>query len=125
VARTEARGTGPSMAQDFVVFGFLYAFDTFFKEVDFVPVVWESKILEVKKHQEFVDVQIRGPYRHWHHRHLFKNLQGSVEMIDAVHYELPFGKLGKLLAKSLVEKRLNTIFDYREKKVREIFPGSS
>jgi ligand-binding SRPBCC domain-containing protein len=42
-------------------------------------------------------------------------------MTDIVSYEIPFGVLGKLAHPLIVKKKLEEIFDYRFKKVDEIF----
>jgi ligand-binding SRPBCC domain-containing protein len=68
-----------------------------------------------------VDEQRKGPYKIWHHEHHFREIQGGVEMIDIVSYELPFGLIGNLVHPILVKQKLKEIFDYRFKKVEEIF----
>ena len=62
---------------------------------------------------EFVDVQVRGPYRLWHHTHRFEPVDGGTLMRDVVRYALPFGLLGRLAHAWLVKADLEAIFDYR------------
>jgi hypothetical protein len=38
-----------------------------------------------------------------------------------VHYALPYGRLGRLLHKTLVRKRLQAIFDFRQDRLAAIF----
>lgn len=85
------------------------------------PVKWVTEINSVRDQKEFVDTQIKGPYSIWHHRHLFKEIDGGIEMIDIVHYKLPFGFLGKLLERLVVRKKLESIFNYREKVIHQYF----
>lgn len=86
-----------------------------------LSVKWVSQIRSVKDQREFADVQLSGPYKHWHHRHLFVEKEGKVEMIDIIHYKLPFGLLGKLAEKLIVRKKLNNIFDHRERTIQSLF----
>ena len=45
--------------------------------------------------ERFVDVQLSGPYRLWHHTHEFRpHPDGGTLMTDTVRYALPFGPLG-------------------------------
>lgn len=76
-----------------------------------IPVTWVTEISHVKEHELFVDEQRFGPYRFWHHQHLFRAVDGGVEMRDIVHYALPPG--GGLARRWLVAPRLKEIFDYR------------
>jgi ligand-binding SRPBCC domain-containing protein len=68
-----------------------------------------------------VDEQRKGPYKIWHHEHHFKQIDKGIEMLDIVSYEIPFGFLGKIAHPLIVKSKLNEIFDYRFKKVEEIF----
>ena len=86
-----------------------------------IPLSWLTEIRSVKDKSEFVDVQLRGPYKIWHHRHIFKEVEGGIEMIDMVHYKLPFGLLGKLMEKLIVKGKVERIFDYREKVIQDAF----
>ena len=86
-----------------------------------IPVTWVTEITHVSEGAYFVDEQRVGPYRIWHHRHFFKEIPGGVEMTDIVDYQLPLGILGKLVHPFLVGPRLNAIFDFRFKKLVELF----
>ena len=82
---------------------------------------WESRIAEYEKDVSFADEMLRGPYKTWYHVHRFKTVSNGVEMFDRVEYELPFGPLGRLAHWVLVRRQLQAIFDYREKRIRQIF----
>lgn len=86
-----------------------------------LPMKWITEIKYVHDHKYFVDEQRKGPYKIWHHEHHFKEVEGGVEMTDIVSYELPLGFLGKLVHPFLVKGKLEEIFDYRFKKVDELF----
>jgi ligand-binding SRPBCC domain-containing protein len=86
-----------------------------------IPITWVTEITHVDKPSRFVDEQRFGPYRFWHHKHLFRPIQGGVEMEDIVDYAMPFGPLGSLPHAFLVRRRLEGIFDYREGTLRRMF----
>ncbi len=82
---------------------------------------WITEITHVKEGEYFVDEQRFGPYKMWHHKHFINSIEGGVEMEDIVDYKLPFGKLGQLSHPFLVKPKLEEIFEYRRKKLIELF----
>lgn len=82
---------------------------------------WVTEITHVKENYYFVDEQRKGPYAFWHHKHFIKEVDGGIEMTDIVHYQLPFGFLGRLVNSIFVKKQLEQIFEYRRKKLNELF----
>ena len=88
-----------------------------------IPIHWTTAISVWNPPFEFVDVQLRGPYVLWHHRHTFESLGDSTRMVDEVNYRLPFGWLGRVMNSLLVGRDLNSIFKYRERTVNRLFEG--
>ena len=86
-----------------------------------IPLYWMTEITHVKDRKFFVDEQRFGPYSLWHHQHHFREVGGEVEMTDIVHYKLPLWVLGDLAHGLFVKKKLREIFEYRFRKVEEIF----
>jgi ligand-binding SRPBCC domain-containing protein len=86
-------------------------------------VPWTTEITQVREPEFFVDEQRSGPYRLWHHQHHFRAVDGGVEMTDLIHYQLPFGVIGDLLAGAFVERRVAAIFAWRRQVLRELFGG--
>ena len=86
-----------------------------------IPLRWESVISEFEAGRMFADEQVRGPYRHWYHRHLFGTVDGGVEIEDLVEYELPFGVLGRIVHAAIVRRQLGQIFGFRQERMRERF----
>ena len=82
---------------------------------------WVTEITHVVDKQYFVDEQRFGPYVLWHHKHFLKEIPGGVEMEDIVDYKIPFGALGRLMNPILVQPKLNEIFEFRRKRLIEIF----
>ena len=82
---------------------------------------WMTEITFVKDNSYFIDEQRFGPYALWHHKHFFEADGDSVKMTDVVHYALPLGFIGRIMNALVVKNKLKEIFDYRVKKVDEIF----
>ena len=78
-----------------------------------IPTNWGTEITHVKKYKLFVDEQRVGPYKIWHHEHLFRVEGEGVLMIDIVSYKLPFGIIGKLLNTLFIKNKIQDIFNYR------------
>lgn len=82
---------------------------------------WLTEIENAREHEYFVDEQRAGPYRFWYHAHTFSQAQKGVKMIDHVTYAAPFDPLGDLVNAIWIRGRLNGIFEYRHRKIAEIF----
>ena len=82
---------------------------------------WVTEITHVVEGEYFVDEQRFGPYALWHHKHFIKEIPGGVEMEDIIDYKVPMGILGQLVHPILVKPKLNEIFEYRRKKLIELF----
>ena len=78
-----------------------------------VRLPWISRIEDWQEDRSFVDRQVRGPYRLWHHRHEFIPYAGGTVVRDVVHYALPLGRLGELALAAFVRRDLQRIFDFR------------
>ena len=86
-----------------------------------IPIFWMTEITHVEKHRRFVDEQRVGPYKLWHHQHLFEQTADGVLMTDIVHYSLPLGILGNIAHALFVKKQLRDIFDYRYQQIEKHF----
>lgn len=78
-----------------------------------IPMRWVTEITHVVPLRLFVDEQRFGPYRFWHHQHLFRETPGGLEMEDIVHYALPFGPLGRVANALVTAGQVNRIFEFR------------
>ena len=86
-----------------------------------IPTKWVTEITHVVDKSYFVDEQRFGPYALWHHAHFIKEIDGGVEMEDLINYKVPLGWLGQLVHPFLVKPKLNEIFEYRRKKLIELY----
>ena len=86
-----------------------------------IPLKWVTLIKEVNTLRNFTDTQKTGPYSLWEHTHTFEKKDNGTLMTDKVLYKLPFGPFGILAYSVFVKKKLERIFDYREKIIKDIF----
>jgi ligand-binding SRPBCC domain-containing protein len=92
-----------------------------------LPVRWDTLIQSWEPPHRFVDVQVRGPYRLWHHTHELEPLDGgsATLMRDTVRYALGFGAAGELAHRVLVRRDLEAIFDFRAQRVPALLDGAA
>jgi len=70
----------------------------------------------------FTDIQLRGPFARWHHRHAFRSLPGGGTAItDEVDYALPLGALGRAVAGRWVGREVAGLFAYRKAALHQRF----
>jgi ligand-binding SRPBCC domain-containing protein len=85
-----------------------------------IPFSWQTEIQRWNPPEVVVDVQRRGPYKHWVHTHRFREEQGITVIEDEVQYALPYAPLGELVY-PLVRLQLHRIFRYRQRAIRAYF----
>ena len=81
-----------------------------------IPLDWLTRIAEWVPSDRFVDEQLVGPYKLWHHTHEFESSGDGTLMRDTVRYAFPLWPLGELAA-PLVRRELTQIFDYRREAI--------
>jgi ligand-binding SRPBCC domain-containing protein len=86
-----------------------------------VPLRWQSEITAWEPPHRFVDVQRRGPYRHWWHEHRFERVEGGTRASDRVVYAPPGGPLAGLVHALVVGRDVRSIFRYRAQQLDELF----
>lgn len=81
---------------------------------------WRTLISAWQPDDLFIDDQIKGPYKKWHHTHRFEEVPGGTLISDEVIFQIPAGIFGKLV-KPFILKDIRSIFEFRQKKIKEIF----
>ncbi len=85
------------------------------------PLEWVTEITHIKEKVFFVDEQRIGPYKMWHHEHIFEIKKDGILMTDIITYIPPFGLLGRVANQLFIKRRINEIFDYRENVLNQTF----
>ena len=83
-----------------------------------IPIKWRTEISAWQPPFRFVDQQLKGPYKLWHHEHTFEEVDGKTIVHDNVHY-IPRG--GSLIHRFMVKPDLEKIFRFRHDRLTEIF----
>ena len=86
-----------------------------------IPVRWRTEITHFEPPRRFVDVQLQGPYRIWHHEHTFRSVPEGTELGDRVRFLPKGGPLAPLLVRFFVRKDVLAIFGYREAQIASRF----
>jgi ligand-binding SRPBCC domain-containing protein len=87
----------------------------------FLPIraPWVARIIEFEWNRHFVDVQEKGPFKSWHHRHQFaaetRNGINGTLVGDVVDYDLGFGPFGAFAQKLFVARQMQQNFTHRQK----------
>jgi len=83
-----------------------------------LPLRWRSCIRVWEPPRRFVDEQVRGPYRRWHHEHLLEEVAEGTCCRDVVDYEVVGGRWLNAL---FVRPDLLKIFRFRQQTLAEMF----
>jgi hypothetical protein len=86
-----------------------------------IPLRWTSEIVEWDPPHRFIDLQLSGPYKLWHHEHRFESRDGGTLITDTVNLSLPMGFMGTLAYKIKVQSDVRAIFTFRQEKIRSLF----
>jgi ligand-binding SRPBCC domain-containing protein len=79
---------------------------------------WIARITEFEWNYYFADVQQKGPFKQWHHRHEFlaetrDGVSGTL-VRDLIEYEIGFGFLGAITDSLLVGRQMRRTFAQRQ-----------
>ena len=85
-----------------------------------LPMRWRSLIREWQPPHQFVDEQLRGPFRQWIHTHTFEPRDGGTLVRDVVRYAVLFDFIAHPL---LVRGDMERIFAFRQEALRQKFGG--
>lgn len=78
-----------------------------------VPVRMTSRITAMKTPDYFIDEQVRGPFRTFHHVHEFSADAGETVMIDRIAFTAPFGPAGRLAERLFLARYLRHLIEIR------------
>jgi ligand-binding SRPBCC domain-containing protein len=107
-AADSAAGVGSTIVTSFRVFPFLP-----------MRAQWIARITEFEWNHYFADVQDRGPFKRWHHRHEFRadTCEGvaGTTVRDLIEYEVGFGVIGAIANALVVRRQMESTFVQRQK----------
>jgi len=99
---------------------------TSFRALPFLPLraQWISRITEFEWNHHFADVQDKGPFKSWHHRHEFRPetraaVAGTL-VRDVIDYEVGFGFLGEIANAFFVRRQVRSTFASRQQTLPQL-----
>jgi ligand-binding SRPBCC domain-containing protein len=89
-----------------------------------VRLSWVTELKSVEERVAFVDEQRFGPFKFWHHRHSFEEVEGGVLVRDRVHYDVGWWIFGRVAEAVFVRKQMEFIFAERRRVLAARFGGA-
>lgn len=86
-----------------------------------IPVSWVAQIEDWVPNMSFTDVQLKGPFAYYKHKHILEKVEGGTLIRDELEYRLPLGLIGALLGNYFVRHEFKRTFSFRKKKMEELF----
>lgn len=84
----------------------------------------QSIISEMIYPTYFIDEQLKGHFKNFKHQHIFEQKENYVEVTDLLEYETPFGILGKLFDKIVLENYLTNFILQRNAILKKLIEKS-
>jgi ligand-binding SRPBCC domain-containing protein len=78
-----------------------------------------SRIVLVKAPVSFVDEQVRGPFRSFRREHRFEAVTGATVMTDHWEHVAPFGPLGRLVDRLILERHMRGLLETRNQVLKD------
>jgi ligand-binding SRPBCC domain-containing protein len=99
---------------------------TSFRPLPFLPfrAQWVALITEFEWNHHFADIQKKGPFKRFKHRHEFsaetQDGASGTTVRDVIEYDPGFGVLGDLAQRFFIEPSLKQTFEYRQKMLEKL-----
>src|SRR5947208_1137538 len=88
--------------------------ENFFHEVQML----KSKITMMQTYFLFIDEMVEGNFKSIKHEHHFKKVANGTMMIDMFEFEMPYGKIGRLLSKLFLKRYLERLLRKRNEIIK-------
>lgn len=83
---------------------------------------WVAVHRNFEENRRFDDIQKSGPFKRWHHSHIFEPVTDkTTRMIDSIQYELYGGGPVNYVGEWFVRRRLDRMFAYRHDQLASVF----
>jgi ligand-binding SRPBCC domain-containing protein len=92
----------------------------------FITSRWEAEITVYEPPFKMVDVLHKSPFHSWKQTRLFEKLSDTqTRLTDRVDYELPIDAVSGIFAGWYVEREIEKMFAFRQKKTKELLEAQS
>ena len=89
-------------------------------KVEGIPMLWRTEISDWNPPYYFIDSQLKGPYVKWVHEHHFESVDNGTKMTDKVTFRSPGWIFEPIIHYLIVKNKVEKIFEYREKILKDI-----
>jgi ligand-binding SRPBCC domain-containing protein len=79
-----------------------------------------SRITAFDRPRMFTDEMQRGAFKYWRHTHLFEPRDEGTLMIDNADYASPFGLLGRIVDKLVLERHMTRLLVTRNRHIKKV-----
>lgn len=79
-----------------------------------------SRITTHEPPTRFIDEQTSGPFARWWHEHEFHAVHDGTLMIDRIEFDAPFGALGRLAERLVLERYMQRLIRRRNAWLAEV-----
>ncbi|KYP13723.1 SRPBCC family protein [Flavihumibacter sp. CACIAM 22H1] len=79
----------------------------------------KSKITALRAPVHFIDEMMEGDFKSFVHNHHFKPVENGTIMIDELHYEMPYGMLGRLMDRFYLYNYLVKLLETRNLMIKQ------
>ena len=79
-----------------------------------------SRITAFSFPSHFQDAMVRGMFKRFCHDHYFESRNGGTAMADVMEFEAPYGFVGKLVERSVLEKHLRLLLEKRNDCIKRV-----
>lgn len=83
--------------------------------------IWQkltARITEFERPHRFVDEMVQGAFQHFYHEHRFKATEEGTLMTDTFQYSVPYGLVGKLFDKWILNRHMRDFLIKRNKVIK-------
>src|SRR5206468_7357623 len=80
---------------------------------------FRSKIVSMKSPESFTDEMIEGDFKSFKHDHFFKSVANGTLMIDYLHYQTPYGFLGRIVDRLYLRRYLTGMLETRNNALKK------
>ncbi|MFO7960574.1 MAG: SRPBCC family protein [Nitriliruptoraceae bacterium] len=88
-----------------------------------IPWKMTVRITELDRPRRFVDQQVTGPFESFRHQHDFEPTREGTRMTDTIEFVAPFGLIGRLAESLVLERRLRTLIEVRNRYLQQAAAG--
>ncbi|MGG3451796.1 SRPBCC family protein [Domibacillus aminovorans] len=79
-----------------------------------------ARVTEMEKPNKFIDIMVKGAFHSFVHTHEFIEEANGTIMIDKFQYKSPFGLMGVVVDKLILEKYMRAFIVSRAKELKKI-----